>query len=517
MAKKERKVLFWRILLGILLVCNMIMVFLFSSQNALKSALLSQKVTINFVEMIPKDFFDRFTQAPEEIITPPPELPQPPQSTTPPEGKPEETTPGETKPEETRPGETTPEETTPEETAPEETTPEETTPEETTPEETTPEETTPEETTPEETTPEETTTEEPEDPMDKLTDEQKALVSKMHTPIRKLAHMIEFGSLAALAFLFLLTWTGNVLWRYGASLGFAFVYAALDEWHQLFEEGRGPQFSDVLIDFTGAFIAATCVLIVVVIIRQKRRLVTTHYDLSILPEGKEFKIGLVADLHSCRHQALVERLRAENVDVILLAGDIMECRDLSRETASAYAFLRECANIAPTYYSLGNHEISCWYKKDAVALSDEVRERIAKTGVTLLHNESAVWNDIRICGLTSGLSKKENRPDEAVLAEFAKAEEFRILLCHHPEYYEPYISKTNVELTVSGHAHGGQWRFFGHGIYAPGQGILPKYTAGVVEDRFVISRGVGDHVCIPRFANPRELVVIRCKEKNETK
>ena len=272
MAKKERKVLFWRILLGILLVCNMIMVFLFSSQNALKSALLSQKVTINFVEMIPKDFFDRFTQAPEEIITTPPELSPPPESTTPPQGKPEETTPGGTKPEETRPGETTPEETTPEETTPEETTPEETTPEETTPEETTPEETTPEETTPEETTPEETTpeettTEEPEDPMDKLTDEQKALVSKMHTPIRKLAHMIEFGSLAALAFLFLLTWTGNVLWRYGASLGFAFVYAAIDEWHQLFEEGRGPQFSDVLIDFTGAFIAATCVLIVVLIIR----------------------------------------------------------------------------------------------------------------------------------------------------------------------------------------------------------------------------------------------------------
>lgn len=248
MKKKEKQVLLLRILLGILIVCNMVMIFLFSSQNGKKSAAVSQKVTINMVGMIPKDYLEKITEAPEDIST----------TGTVPSAKPNSTKPIET---------------TPEEPAPEETTPEETTPEESTPEETTPEETTPEETTPEETTPKK-----PKDPKDELTKEQLALVRKWHTPIRKLAHMLEFGSLATLAFLLLLTWSGKILWRYAASLGFAFVYAATDELHQLFQDGRGARFEDVAIDFAGAFVACTLLLIIVFLVRRKRRLVTTNGD-----------------------------------------------------------------------------------------------------------------------------------------------------------------------------------------------------------------------------------------------
>ena len=248
MKKKEKQVLLLRILLGILIVCNMVMIFLFSSQNGKKSAAVSQKVTINMVGMIPKDYLEKITEAPEDIGT----------TGTVPSAKPNSTKPIET---------------TPEEPAPEETTPEESKPEETTPEETTPEETAPEETTPEETTPEK-----PKDPKDELTKEQLALVRKWHTPIRKLAHMLEFGSLATLAFLLLLTWSGKILWRYAASLGFAFVYAATDELHQLFQDGRGARFEDVAIDFAGAFVACTLLLIIVLLVRRKRRLVTTNGD-----------------------------------------------------------------------------------------------------------------------------------------------------------------------------------------------------------------------------------------------
>ena len=258
MKKKEKQVLLLRILLGILIVCNMVMIFLFSSQNGKKSAAVSQKVTINMVGMIPKDYLEKITEAPEDIGT----------TGTVPSAKPNST----------KPIETTPEEPAPEETTPEESKPEETTPEETTPEETTPEESKPEETTPEETTPEESTPEKPKDPKDELTKEQLALVRKWHTPIRKLAHMLEFGSLATLAFLLLLTWPGKILWRYAASLGFAFVYAATDELHQLFQDGRGARFEDVAIDFAGAFVACTLLLIIVLLVRRKRRLVTTNGD-----------------------------------------------------------------------------------------------------------------------------------------------------------------------------------------------------------------------------------------------
>ena len=251
--------------------------------------------------------------------------------------------------------------------------------------------------------------------------------------------------------------------------------------------------------------------------RTNGRLVTTYYELPILPDKTNLNIALVTDLHGCAFQNLVERLRSESPDVILLAGDLMEDAELVDEWSNGYAFLRTCASIAPTYYSLGNHETigsSRKGKKYTLDVIEEIRPRIAKTGATFLHDESVLWNNIRICGLTSGLTQSTNVPNARALAEFAAAKEFRILLCHHPEYYEPYVRPTNIELTVCGHAHGGHWRFFGRGVYAPGQGIFPKYTSGVVDGRCVISRGVGDHTRIPRICNPRELVIIRCVAKD---
>ena len=487
MRKRKRRLIAWRILLGILIICNMAVVFLFSSQNGAASAAISQKVTIGVVEMVSKD--TEATTPVEENTTNEPTSTTPPQQTEPPEETPDE--PGDVGDEGTASADGTESQ----------------------------EPVTPPEEEPEEQVTAPAQEEKPKDPMEHLTPEQVALVNKAHTPIRKIAHMLEFGSLAALAFLFLLTWSGQAFWRYGAALGFALIYAATDELHQLFRAGRGARISDVVIDFTGAFITCTLLLTFVTVIRRTRRLVTTHHYLPITPNGKQLRIGLVADLHGCPFEKLVKRLRTESPDIILVAGDLMEDTDLADEKASGYAFLRACAEIAPTYYSFGNHETVGPRKKrkGALDVSEETRARIANTGATLLHDESVLWNGIRICGLTSGLTKTENHPNEAVLSEFAAAEEFRILICHHPEYYEPYIRSTNIELTVCGHAHGGQWRFFGRGVYAPGQGIFPKYTSGVIDGRCVISRGVGDHTRILRFCNPRELVVIGCGIENKAK
>lgn len=467
MTKEDKRVHRWRILLGILIVCNIAVIFLLSSQNATKSAALSQKITIMIVELFSKDA-EETTPTQEAVTTPPKETDS--NATT----EPSVTTPSEP-PKTDQDGEDEEIITSPEETK-------------------------------------------PKDPIENLTEEEKALVRENHTPIRKLAHMLEFGSLAMLTFLFLVTWRKNIWLCYAASLLFSLVCAAADELHQMFSDGRAGLFSDVIIDFRGAIIACTLTMLIVVAIRRNRRLVTTHYDFSILPNGKSLNIALITDLHSCPHENLVERLRAASPDIILLGGDIMEDRELTDEWSSGYAFLRSCAAIAPTYYTFGNHEMVGTRKNGkqcAHGVPVEMRTRIAKTGVTLLHNESVLADGIRICGLASGLSKKENRPDEAALAEFANAKEFRILLCHHPEYYEPYIRKTNIDLIVCGHAHGGQWCIFGRGVYAPGQGIFPKYTSGVIDNRCVISRGAGDHTPVPRIANPRELVMIHCKTKTE--
>ena len=112
-------------------------------------------------------------------------------------------------------------------------------------------------------------------------------------------------------------------------------------------------------------------------------------------------------------------------------------------------------------------------------------------------------------GMRSGLLNPGRMPDLDWLDGFCRTPGYRILLCHQPEYFDRYLRDYPIDLFVAGHAHGGQWRLFGRGVFAPDQGLFPKYTSGVHEGRLVISRGLSNTVTpIPRLFNSRELVVV---------
>ncbi len=334
---------------------------------------------------------------------------------------------------------------------------------------------------------------------------------------RKIAHMLEFGSLGALTYLFLLTWKRGMYLKYLASILFTTIYAASDEIHQLFVDGRSGLAADVFVDASGALISCTVILAVCFLFRHESQPIkTTVYTLPAPVEDmKGMTLAVAADLHGNDPTLPLQALAAASPDLILIPGDLMDDKMLCDPNHSGYAFLRACADMAPTYYSLGNHEIACYHKGNPwrhptpIPVPPEAKERIAQTGAILLDNEMVTAKGLTICGLTSGINKAENRPHAEVLQKFAEADGARLLLCHHPEYFVPYIRETDIELTVSGHAHGGQWRFFGRGVYSPGQGILPKYTAGVLDGRCVISRGMGNHTRIPRICNQPELVIVK--------
>ena len=99
-------------------------------------------------------------------------------------------------------------------------------------------------------------------------------------------------------------------------------------------------------------------------------------------------------------------------------------------------------------------------------------------------------------------------PETGWLDDFERQEGFRLLLCHHPEYYPRYLASRRIDLVLSGHAHGGQWRPFGVAVFAPGQGVFPRYTSGLYEDRLIVGRGIGNPLWIPRLWNRPEVILI---------
>ena len=219
------------------------------------------------------------------------------------------------------------------------------------------------------------------------------------------------------------------------------------------------------------------------------------------------KAVVVADLHSNPFDELMEKLKALSPDLILCPGDFIHRADPSE---SGLDFLREASGLCSVFCSMGNHEVK--HGRD-------VRDDIRATGAILLDNEFVSFGDITIGGLSTGYSQeiKQSRlkppppPEIGKLDVFFEKKGFKILLSHHPEYYDRYLKDKAVDLIISGHAHGGQWRIFGRGIFAPGQGLFPKYTSGFYDGKLLVSRGLSNKTKIPRIFNSPEIIILELK------
>lgn len=241
----------------------------------------------------------------------------------------------------------------------------------------------------------------------------------------------------------------------------------------------------------------------------------TRYTLPVRGLAEKMKIAQVSDLHNGSFDRLLASLDAAAPDLVCVTGDFL---DRPQKTSRGFAFLCALAERFPTFVSLGNHEMKVGLSREALAA------RITQTGATLLDNESVFFRDLLIGGLSTGYApaaqqgrlKTTPTPDLSFLDRFAAAAAPKLLLCHHPEYYEPYLRQRDIPLILSGHAHGGQWRLFGRGIFAPGQGLFPRYTSGLYDGRLIVSRGLcTTHRYIPRLFNSRELVLLTLTPERE--
>ena len=258
-------------------------------------------------------------------------------------------------------------------------------------------------------------------------------------------------------------------------------------------------------------------------------MITTEYSVAG-PAG--ISIAIVADLHEFEPKPVLSRLASINPDVIAVPGDLFENHEfgenLDKEDDSlisrmlcriihitnrlaglrwrqkhrcskqnAYDFLMKASEIAPVVMSLGNHELY---------LTEEDKAVLASAKVTLLNNSTVEIKNVLFGGIPS--KQITGKIDTEFLASFSELPGYKVLLCHHPEYYDK-LKSYPINLFLSGHCHGGQVRICNHGIFAPGQGLLPRYHHGVYDGRLVVSSGCSNTASIPRFGNETEVVVVR--------
>ncbi|MBQ1371614.1 MAG: metallophosphoesterase [Oscillospiraceae bacterium] len=245
--------------------------------------------------------------------------------------------------------------------------------------------------------------------------------------------------------------------------------------------------------------------------RQNTDLEASHYIFRSHKIGgalEGFRITQISDLHNRKfgtgNLRLLALTEAQLPDLLVITGDLTDSYRPNLQQALDTA--ARLAKIAPCYFVTGNHEL----RMEQQELEDFLRA-LEGVGVTPLRGEAVTLGlglGFRLLGVDANRASGEHLKR---LMKNRPPEELNILLSHKPHYAKSY-EKSGVDLVLTGHAHGGQWRLPGvGGLYAPGQGPLPRYTAGMYRlgnTVMCVSRGLANFPLLPRVENKPEIVTV---------
>jgi hypothetical protein len=239
---------------------------------------------------------------------------------------------------------------------------------------------------------------------------------------------------------------------------------------------------------------------------EAKRLVVERHTLRLRqwPERlRGFRIAVLADLHLRGKNSLVLAQRAvamaldESPDMVVLPGDIIGYWQPSTpwligEALEPLLLMQGSAVAVP-----GNHE---YWQGDA-CLMEPI---LAELGVKLLRNEPWIHDEITWVGIDSGVEGEANPFLAMQLIEKKPV----ITLWHEPDMVD-YLPEGSA-LMISGHSHGGQFRFPG-GFTPMTTRFGKRYMGGYYPNAptpLYVSRGIGTTGPPSRFLCPPEVSIL---------
>lgn len=181
------------------------------------------------------------------------------------------------------------------------------------------------------------------------------------------------------------------------------------------------------------------------------------------PEFAGFKIAMVSDLHVglftrlSRLRQFARAAQAAAPDLFVVCGDITD--DDPQYLPKFLRSLEVLDPYLPAIGILGNHDVYADPEKTLHVLEDSRLQMLVNEGMVIKKGEASLW----LAGVGDQGARRFGKWG-SVAPDFDKALEGKpagaptVLLAHQPQGFTEAKDR-NVELTLSGHTHGGQFGF----------------------------------------------------------
>lgn len=260
-----------------------------------------------------------------------------------------------------------------------------------------------------------------------------------------------------------------------------------------------------------------------------RQFVVKHVELEFAdlpPAFNGYRIVLFSDAHvgsfHGRNKRLLRRdldsINAQHADMIAFTGDLENL-----QPSEIKPFVGELSKLKArdgVFSVLGNHDYSFYITADSAvkaANERETQQLERACGWQLLQNEHRILrrggDSLVIAGEGNyGAGVFPDRSDLHAALHGVSKQAFVVMLQHTPKaWHSDILPHSNVQLTLSGHTHGGQMSLFGlRPTEIHGDPDFGLYSEG--GRRLYVTGGIGALVPF-RFNMPAEIVVITLKQK----
>lgn len=268
--------------------------------------------------------------------------------------------------------------------------------------------------------------------------------------------------------------------------------------------------------YSGIIPVALFLVIMVYGFNQMEHIQRTEYHVSTIKQIRDYRIALLSDIHYGTVQSAdvlkkaIDDIDAQNPDIVVLDGDIVEEGTSKEEMEEVFALLGSINNKYGIYYVYGNHDRQT-YTKEPSYTRQQLENTIQKNGIQILKDcYVRIQDDLILAGRDDAAwgenaVRKETADILSDLTEEDKEKKMIVLLDHQPVQMEENGS-AGVDLQLSGHTHAGQLWPVGIFLEAMGQKNYGMYHCGVC--RGIVSSGVAGWRYGIRTNGPCEYVMV---------